>query len=152
VERQSASAYFTWDVTWTLWNPTFYWPVRYTQCSCRVYPRHGAHSTEKYPFWICCKIFLKDIVFMFWHDIMYIELLHCVTNFELVWTWNKVTMFENAKKCRLYSTLPYILLCAKSREFLWNFGNFEHIFREFLVNICGCEPVQRALFFSALSK
>ena len=74
-----------------------------TQCSCRVYPRHGAHSTEKYPFQICCKIFLKDIAFMFWHDIMYVELLHCVkqllhcmtnfeqllhcvTNFELVWT------------------------------------------------------------------
>jgi len=30
--------------------------------------------------------FLKGVGFMFWHDIVYIELLHCVTNFELVWT------------------------------------------------------------------
>jgi len=30
--------------------------------------------------------FLKGVVFMFWHDIVYIELLYCVTNFELVWT------------------------------------------------------------------
>ena len=30
--------------------------------------------------------FLKGSVFMFWHDIVYIELLYCVTNFELVWT------------------------------------------------------------------
>ena len=31
------------------------------------------------------KFFLKGVVFMFWHDIVYIELLYCVTNFELVW-------------------------------------------------------------------
>ena len=30
--------------------------------------------------------FLKSVVFMFWHDIVYIELLYCVTNVELVWT------------------------------------------------------------------
>ena len=30
--------------------------------------------------------FLKGVVFMFRHDIVYIELLYCVTNFELVWT------------------------------------------------------------------
>jgi len=30
--------------------------------------------------------FFKGVVFMFWHDIVYIELLYCVTNFELVWT------------------------------------------------------------------
>jgi len=48
VERQSASAYFTWDITWTLCNacnPTFYWPVKCTPCSCRVCPRHGTKST-----------------------------------------------------------------------------------------------------------
>jgi len=53
MERQSASAYFTWIITWTLCNacnPTSYWPVRRTPCSCRVCPRHGAHSTEKAPF------------------------------------------------------------------------------------------------------
>jgi len=32
------------------------------------------------------KFFLKGVVFMFWHDIVYIELLYCVTNFEFVWT------------------------------------------------------------------
>ena len=28
--------------------------------------------------------FMKGVVFMFWHDIVYIELFHCVTDFELV--------------------------------------------------------------------
>jgi len=37
-------------------------------------------------FKLIVKYFLKGVVFMFWHDIMYIELLYCVTNFELVWT------------------------------------------------------------------
>jgi len=32
------------------------------------------------------KFFLKGVIFMFWHDIVYTELLYCVTNFELVWT------------------------------------------------------------------
>jgi len=53
VERQSASAYFAWDITWTLCsacNTTFYWPVRCTPCSCGKCPRHSAHSTEKVPF------------------------------------------------------------------------------------------------------
>jgi len=53
VERQSASAYFAWDITGTLcnaWNPTFYWPFRCTPCSCQVYPKHGTHSTEKVPY------------------------------------------------------------------------------------------------------
>jgi len=53
------------------------------------------------------KIFLKGVVFMFWHDIVCIELFYCVTNFELVRTWNKVAVVENAKKCRLYPTFPY---------------------------------------------
>jgi len=35
--------------------------------------------------WIV-NFFLKGVVFMFWHDNVYIELLYCVTNFELVWT------------------------------------------------------------------
>ena len=102
MKRQSASAYFTWDITWTLFNacnPTFYWPVKCTQCSCRVCPRHGAHSTEKAPFLkLIVKFFLKSVAFMFWHDIVYIDLLYCVTNFELAWIWNKVRVVENAKK------------------------------------------------------
>jgi len=32
------------------------------------------------------KFFLKGVVSMFWHDIVYRELLCCVTYFELVWT------------------------------------------------------------------
>jgi len=30
------------------------------------------------------KFFLKGVVFMFWYDILDIELLYCVTNVELV--------------------------------------------------------------------
>jgi len=37
-------------------------------------------------FKLIVKFFLKVVVFMFWHDIVYIELLFCVTSFELVWT------------------------------------------------------------------
>ena len=37
-------------------------------------------------FKLIVKIFLKGVVFMFCHDIVYIKLLYCVTNFELVWT------------------------------------------------------------------
>ena len=59
---------------------------------------------------------LKDVVFMFWYDIVYIELFYCVTDFELVWTWNKVAVVENAKKRRLYPTFP---LLSKSFCFAW---------------------------------
>jgi len=37
-------------------------------------------------FKLIVKCFLKGVFSMFSHDIVYIELLHCVTNFELVWT------------------------------------------------------------------
>jgi len=37
-------------------------------------------------FKLIVKFFLKGVVFIFWHDIVYIELLYRVTNFELVWT------------------------------------------------------------------
>ena len=40
---------------------------------------------------------LKGVVFMFWHDIVHIELLYCVTNFQVVWIWNKVSVVENVK-------------------------------------------------------
>jgi len=59
-------------------------------------------------FKLIVQFFLKGVVFMFWHDIVYIELLYWVTNFELVWTWNKVAVVEIAKKCRLHPTFPYI--------------------------------------------
>jgi len=37
-------------------------------------------------FKLIINFFLNCVVFMFWHDVVYIELLYCVTNFELVWT------------------------------------------------------------------
>jgi len=37
-------------------------------------------------FKLIAKLFLKGVVFMFWHDIVCLVLLYCVTNFELVWT------------------------------------------------------------------
>ena len=55
-------------------------------------------------FKLIVQFFMNGVVFMFWHDIVYIELLYCVTNFELVWTCNKVAVVENAKTCRLYPT------------------------------------------------
>jgi len=63
------------------------------------------------------QIFLKGVVYMFWHDILYIELLYCVTNFELVWT--KVAVVENAKKCRMYPTFPYRTLCFEGVFSAW---------------------------------
>ena len=59
-------------------------------------------------FKLIVNFFLKGVVFMFWHDIVYIELLYCVTNFELVWTWNKVVVVENAKKRWQNSTFPIL--------------------------------------------
>jgi len=47
----------------------------------------GRIRQKEYPsFKLFAKFFLKGVVFMFWHDIVYIELLYCVTNVELVWT------------------------------------------------------------------
>ena len=46
----------------------------------------GHIRQKKYPFELMVKFFLKGVVFMFWHDVVYIELLYCVTNIELVWT------------------------------------------------------------------
>jgi len=46
----------------------------------------GRLDRKRTLFKLIVKFFLKGFVFMFWHDIVYIELLYCVTNFELVWT------------------------------------------------------------------
>jgi len=37
-------------------------------------------------FELIVQFFLKGVVFMFWHDIVYIEMLYCVTNSKFVWT------------------------------------------------------------------
>ena len=111
VQRQSASAYFTWDVH-----------VNIMQCmqhnflvTGHVYPMlmssvpqaWGTPDRKSNFYKLIVDFFLNGVVFMFWHDIVYIELLYCVTNFELVWTCNKVAVVKNAKKCRLYPTFPY---------------------------------------------
>jgi len=59
----------------------------YPMLMSSVPPVMGHTRQKKYPFWIECNIFSEGRLFMFWHDIVYIELLYCVTNFELVWTW-----------------------------------------------------------------
>ena len=66
-------------------------------------------------FKLVVKLFLNGFVFMFWHNIMYIEFFHCVTNFELVWTWNKVAVVENVKKCRLHPTFTSFIFSVESR-------------------------------------
>ena len=44
------------------------------------------HTRQKSPlFKLIVKFFVKGVVFMFWHDIVYIELLYCVTHFQLIW-------------------------------------------------------------------
>jgi len=78
-------------------------PHAHVKCA----PCMGYTRQKKYPFQLIVEFFLKGVVFIFWHDIAHIELLYCVTNFELVWTWNKVAVFENANKFRLHPTVLY---------------------------------------------
>jgi len=49
-------------------------------------PCMGTLDRKSTLFKLIVNCFLKGVVFMFWHDIVCIELLYCVTNFELVWT------------------------------------------------------------------
>ena len=88
----------------------------------QVYPMHGAHSTEKVPFlnWLQ-NFFWLSLFSCFgmktttWkQDIVDMELLYCVINFELVWAWNKVAAVEKAKTCRLYPTSPNYNLVRSS--------------------------------------
>ena len=109
VERQSASAYVTWDITWILCNacnPTFF-------DRSGVPHAWGTLDRKNTLFKLIIKFFVKGVIFMFWHDIVHIELLYCLTNFELVWTWNKVAVVENAKKCWLYPIFPYLHFSLK---------------------------------------
>jgi len=46
----------------------------------------GTFDRKSTRFKLIVKCFLKGVVSMFWHDMVHIELLYCVTNFELVWT------------------------------------------------------------------
>jgi len=51
-----------------------------------VHHAWGTLDRKSTLFKLIVKFFLKGVVFIFWNDIAYIELLYCVTNFELVWT------------------------------------------------------------------
>ena len=117
LERQSASAYFTWDITWTLCNacnPTFSLTgqVRPMLMSSVLHARSTLDRKAPFLNWLQ-NFFKRGVIFMFWHDIVYRELLYCVTNFELVCTWNKVAVIENAKACRVYPTFPYLHFSLK---------------------------------------
>jgi len=87
----------------------------------RVYPMlmpivpqaWGSHNRNNTLFKLIVKFFQKGVIFMFWHDILYVQLLYCVTNVEFVWTWNKAALVENAKKCRLYSTFLFLHFSLK---------------------------------------
>ena len=46
----------------------------------------GTFDRKRTLFKLVVKFFLKGVVFMFWHGIVYIESLYCVKNLELVWT------------------------------------------------------------------
>ena len=56
---------------------------------------------------------------MLWHDTVYIELLYCVTTFELVWTRNEVAVIEMQKSVDCSPLSPtnvfYWLLGAPSQ-------------------------------------
>jgi len=74
---------------------TSYSPVLSRNCPKRVLffffrrevPQAWGTLDRKSTFFkLIVNFFLKGVVFMFWHAIVYIELLYCVTNFELVWT------------------------------------------------------------------
>jgi len=56
--------------------------------TCQLYPMLMSSVLDRKSalFKLIVIFFLNGVVFMFWHDIVYIELLYCVTNFELVWT------------------------------------------------------------------
>ena len=68
----------------------------------------GTLDWKRTLFKLIVKCFVKSVVFMLWHDVVYIELLYYVTNFKLVWTWNKVAVVENAKKLSIVPTFPYL--------------------------------------------
>jgi len=46
----------------------------------------GTFDRNSTLFTMVAKFYLRGVVLMFWHDIVYIELLYCVTNSELVQT------------------------------------------------------------------
>jgi len=57
-------------------------PLAHVECA----HAWGTFDRKSTLFKLIVQLFLKGVVFMFWHDSVYIDLLCCMTNFELVWT------------------------------------------------------------------
>jgi len=60
-----------------------HYPMHETQLSIDRSGVPHAHDRKSTLFKVIVKFFLNGVVFMFSYDIVYIELLYCVTNFEL---------------------------------------------------------------------
>jgi len=58
----------------------------YLMLMSSVHHELGTLNKKNILFKLIIHFFLNGVVFMFWHDILYIELVYCVTKFELVWT------------------------------------------------------------------
>jgi len=102
VERQSASACLTWDITWTLCNacnPTFIdrssVPHAHVECASGI-----GHIRQKYPFEIDCKFFSEGRCFydLAWYCVYRVPLL-CDKFWACLDLKSKVAVVENAKKC-----------------------------------------------------
>jgi len=119
VEWHLASTCFTWHIAWTLcMQPNFLLTGQvYPMLMSSLPHAWGTLDRKSILFKLIANFFLKGVVFMFCHDIVYTELLYCVTNFELVWTWNKVAVVENVRKCRLYPTFPSENKAWRTRHF-----------------------------------
>jgi len=89
-----------------------WWGVPHAHIECAAGKGHTPQ--KKCHFWIDCKIFSEGrfLRVLAGYCVHSVALFYCVTNFSLVWTWNKVAVVEKAKKCRLYPTLPYIKYIA----------------------------------------
>ena len=111
MERQSASAYLTWNITWTLYNarnPTFYWPVK---CSLGM----GHIRQKKHPFQIDFKIFSEGRCFhvLAWYSVYRVSLL-C----DKFWAGLDLKLSISGWKCKKVSTAPH-LPCYNIHLFFW---------------------------------
>jgi len=66
-------------------NPTFLTGQVYPMPMSSVPHAWRALDRKITLFKLIANFFLKGVTSMFWHDIVYIEIRHFVTNFELVW-------------------------------------------------------------------
>jgi len=85
-----------------------WWGVPYAHIECT--PGKGHTPQKKYHFCIDCKNFSEErfVGVLAWYCVHSVASFYSVTNFALVWTWNKVAAVKKGKECRLCPTLPYI--------------------------------------------